>query len=99
MTSTKDYLRPIPIASRVRPRAKETQSNGTDHCAANVQFVSDGRGIGGHYGEAPQLALVDGNGELPFAVDFRSMYAAVIDKWWVGIRRRCCGEVTGDMAS
>jgi uncharacterized protein (DUF1501 family) len=25
---------------------------------------------------------LDGNGNLPFAVDFRSAYATVISKWW-----------------
>ena len=34
------------------------------------------------YGQAPELNRLDGNGNLPFAVDFRSMYATVIDKWW-----------------
>lgn len=34
------------------------------------------------YGQAPQLKQLDGNGNLAFAVDFRSVYATAIEKWW-----------------
>ena len=63
-------------------RPKENQSGGTDHGTANVHFVTGGNVVGGMYGQAPELNRLDGNGNLPFAVDFRSMYATVIDKWW-----------------
>jgi uncharacterized protein (DUF1501 family) len=63
-------------------RPKENQSNGTDHGTANVHFVTGGRVNGGIYGEAPALDKLDGNGNLPFAVDFRSMYSTVISQWW-----------------
>jgi uncharacterized protein (DUF1501 family) len=63
-------------------RPKENQSNGTDHGTANVHFVTGGRVRGGIYGEAPQLDRLDGNGNLPFAVDFRTAYSTVISKWW-----------------
>ena len=72
-------------------RPKENQSGGTDHGTANVHFVTGGRIKGGLFGEAPQLARLDGNGNLPFAVDFRSMYATVIDKWWSGDSARVLG--------
>jgi uncharacterized protein (DUF1501 family) len=65
-------------------RPKENQSGGTDHGTANVHFLAGGRVKGGLFGEAPQLTRLDGNGNLPFAVDFRGMYATVIDKWWSG---------------
>ena len=63
-------------------RPKENQSNGTDHGTANVHFVTGGRVRGGMYGEAPQLGKLDGNGNLPFAIDFRSAYSTVISNWW-----------------
>jgi uncharacterized protein (DUF1501 family) len=63
-------------------RPKENQSNGTDHGTANVHFVTGGKVKGGLYGEAPALNRLDGNGNLPFAVDFRSMYTTVINQWW-----------------
>ena len=63
-------------------RPKENQSGGTDHGTANAHFVTGGKVVGGIYGQPPELIRLDGNGNLPFAVDFRSMYATVIDKWW-----------------
>ena len=63
-------------------RPKENQSGGTDHGTANAHFVTGGKVVGGIYGQPPELSRLDGNGNLPFAVDFRSMYATVIDKWW-----------------
>ncbi len=63
-------------------RPKENQSNGTDHGTANVHFVTGGKVRGGMYGDAPQLGKLDGNGNLPFAVDFRSVYSSVISNWW-----------------
>jgi uncharacterized protein (DUF1501 family) len=63
-------------------RPKENLSNGTDHGTANAHFVLGGRVKGGLYGQTPQLRTLDGNGNLAFAVDFRSMYATALDKWW-----------------
>jgi uncharacterized protein (DUF1501 family) len=37
---------------------------------------------GGLYGAAPALDRLDGNGNLPFAVDFRAYYATFLDRWW-----------------
>jgi uncharacterized protein (DUF1501 family) len=65
-------------------RPKENQSGGTDHGTSNVHFVAGGKVTGGLYGDAPALNRLDGNGNLPFAVDFRNMYATVIDQWWGG---------------
>jgi uncharacterized protein (DUF1501 family) len=63
-------------------RPRENNSAGTDHGTANSHFVVGGRVKGGLYGEAPALANLDGNGNLPFAVDFRNIYAAVLERWW-----------------
>lgn len=63
-------------------RPRENQSNGTDHGTANAHFLLGGRVKGGLHGQAPQLERLDGNGNLPFAVDFRSMYATALDRWW-----------------
>ena len=65
-------------------RPKENQSGGTDHGTANAHFLMGGKVRGGLYGQAPQLDQLDGNGNLPFAVDFRGLYATVIDRWWGG---------------
>lgn len=63
-------------------RPRENQSNGTDHGTSNAHFVLGGKVQGGLYGAAPQLNRLDGNGNLQFAVDFRSLYATVLEKWW-----------------
>ena len=63
-------------------RPQENQSNGTDHGTAAPHFVLGGRVVGGFYGAPPQLDRLDGNGNLPFAVDFRSLYATVLERWW-----------------
>ena len=63
-------------------RPRENQSGGTDHGTANAQFVLGGRVRGGLYGLPPALGRLDGNGNLPFAVDFRDLYATALERWW-----------------
>jgi uncharacterized protein (DUF1501 family) len=63
-------------------RPRENLSNGTDHGTASAHFFLGGRVKGGLYGPPPGLARLDGNGNLPFAVDFRDLYATVLEKWW-----------------
>ena len=63
-------------------RPKENQSNGTDHGTAAPQMLWGGRVNGGLYGQAPALTRLDGNGNLPHAVDFRELYATVLERWW-----------------
>lgn len=63
-------------------RPRENQSAGTDHGTANSHFVLGGRVQGGLYGPPPALSRLDGNGNLPFAVDFRDLYATALSRWW-----------------
>ncbi len=63
-------------------RARENSSGGTDHGTANSHFVLGGRVKGGLYGPEPALNQLDGNGNLAFAVDFRDIYATVLERWW-----------------
>jgi uncharacterized protein (DUF1501 family) len=63
-------------------RPKENQSGGTDHGTASAHFVLGGSVKGGLYGAIPALDRLDGNGNLPFAVDFRGYYATFLDRWW-----------------
>ena len=63
-------------------RPRENLSRGTDHGTANAQFILGGRVRGGLYGPAPGLSRLDGNGNPPFAVDFRELYATVLERWW-----------------
>jgi uncharacterized protein (DUF1501 family) len=63
-------------------RPRENLSNGTDHGTASAHFLLGGRVTGGIYGPPPALSRLDGNGNLPFAVDFRDVYATVLERWW-----------------
>ncbi|WP_374622092.1 DUF1501 domain-containing protein [Pandoraea sp.] len=63
-------------------RARENESRGTDHGTVAPHFIAGGRIRGGLYGEMPRLNGLDGNGNLPFAVDFRDVYATVLERWW-----------------
>lgn len=63
-------------------RPRENQSGGTDHGTANAHMVLGGRVKGGLYGLPPALDRLDANGNPPFAVDFRELYATVLERWW-----------------
>jgi len=63
-------------------RPRENLSSGTDHGTASAHFLLGGRVKGGLYGLPPALSRLDGNGNLPFAVDFRDLYATVLERWW-----------------
>jgi len=61
-------------------RVAENGSGGTDHGTAAPMFVF-GKGLrGGLYGQQPSLTdLADG--DLKHGIDFRSVYATVLDRW------------------
>ncbi len=61
-------------------RVAENGSGGTDHGTAAPMFVFGKSIKGGLYGQQPSLTdLVDG--DLKHALDFRSVYATVLDRW------------------
>jgi uncharacterized protein (DUF1501 family) len=59
-------------------RAAQNGSAGTDHGTAEPMFVLGGSVKGGLYGSYPSLEDLDGNGDLKFNADFRSVYAGVL---------------------
>ena len=61
-------------------RVFQNGSDGTDHGAASVMFVLGGLVRGGMYGNYPSLTDLD-DGDLKHNVDFRSVYATLIDNW------------------
>ena len=63
-------------------RPKENLSNGTDHGTSSVHFALGGRVAGGLYGEQPSLDRISGDGNTGYAIDFRSVYATVLERWW-----------------
>ena len=63
-------------------RVKQNGASGTDHGAANNVFII-GKNLKkqGFYNEAPNLINLDKNGDIKYTVDFRSIYATILDKW------------------
>lgn len=63
-------------------RVQQNASFGTDHGTANnVTIISGGLKKAGILNEAPNLSELDKNGDLKFTVDFRSIYATILDNW------------------
>ena len=62
-------------------RVEQNASNGTDHGTANNVFVFGGKlKKAGIFNEAPSLVQLD-NGDLKYQIDFRDVYATLLDKW------------------
>ena len=62
-------------------RVEENASNGTDHGTASNMFVFGTKlKKQGVINEAPDLTDLD-EGDLKYKVDFRSVYATVLDRW------------------
>jgi uncharacterized protein (DUF1501 family) len=59
---------------------KENGRRGTDHGAAAPLFLAGGKVTGGLVGTHPSLTDLD-NGALRFQIDFRRVYATVLDRW------------------
>ena len=64
--------------------ARANGSGGTDHGTASVQLVIGDNVRGGLYGAQPRLDDLDGRGDLKVQVDFRSVYASILDGWMGG---------------
>lgn len=62
-------------------RRVDENGGGTDHGTANCLFVVGDNVNGGHYGEQPSLGNLDDRGDLKHKVDFRSVYATVLEEW------------------
>lgn len=63
-------------------RPNENASHGTDHGTSSCMFVIGNPVQGGRlYGEQPSLTNLDNARNLKFTVDFRSVYATILDKW------------------
>ena len=70
----------ILIFSEFGRRVAQNASNGTDHgCAGNILLVGNNLKKTGFYNDPPDLELLD-NGDIRYKVDFRSVYATVLDK-------------------
>ncbi|MCL4508527.1 MAG: DUF1501 domain-containing protein, partial [Chloroflexi bacterium] len=61
-------------------RVQENASHGTDHGTAAPLFLVGSGVKGGLYGDPPDLTNLD-NGNLKHSIDFRSVYATIIERW------------------
>lgn len=62
-------------------RVEQNASNGTDHGTANNIILFGGKlKKAGIFNDAPNLTDLD-NGDLKYKVDFRDVYATLLDKW------------------
>jgi uncharacterized protein (DUF1501 family) len=62
-------------------RPAENASGGTDHGAAAPLFLAGQPVKGGRfYGDEPSLTSLDANGNLKYNIDFRSVYATVLER-------------------
>ena len=62
-------------------RVKQNASNGTDHGTANNLFLMGGDlKKPGFYNAAPDLTNLD-NGDLIYQMDFRRIYATILEEW------------------
>jgi uncharacterized protein (DUF1501 family) len=91
-----DYL--LLTFSEFGRRVEEDGSAGTDHGTAAPMFVVGDGVAGGLHGEQPSLATakLDGNKNLVRTVDFREVYATVLDGW---LRQVPASEVLGTKPS
>ena len=63
-------------------RVSENANGGTDHGAAAPMFVVGSKVKAGLLGRYPSLAPADlFQGDLKFQVDFRSVYAGILETW------------------
>jgi uncharacterized protein (DUF1501 family) len=62
-------------------RLAENGNRGTDHGEAAPMFLIGGGVKGGVYGDHPSLDRLD-DGDITYTVDFRSVYATVIERWF-----------------
>ena len=63
-------------------RIHENGSRGTDHGSAAPLFVLGGNMNGGIYGDLPDLVNLDETDNIPYQIDFRSVYAGVMERWF-----------------
>ena len=61
-------------------RVTQNASNGTDHGAAAPMFIMGGGIKPGLFGRYPSLTSLNA-GDLAYNVDFRSVYATILDRW------------------
>jgi uncharacterized protein (DUF1501 family) len=81
----------IAVFSEFGRRGHENGSAGTDHGAAAPMLLIGGRVRSGLVGEHPRLTNLQ-QGNLPHAIDFRQVYATILDQWLGVPSRQVLGQ-------
>lgn len=81
----------VMVFSEFGRRAYENGSRGTDHGAGAPMLLIGGRVRSGVIGQQPSLVNLQ-QGNLPFSIDFRQVYATVLDRWLGVPSRQVLGE-------
>lgn len=63
-------------------RVNENGTLGTDHGTCLPQFVAGTAAKGGVFGKDPDLVNLDGNQDLKYDIDYRVMYASILEQWF-----------------
>ena len=72
----------IHVWSEFGRRVLENAGNGTDHGAAGLSMLIGSRVTGRMCGEFPSLERLDINGSQRVNVDFRGVYASLLEQWF-----------------
>jgi uncharacterized protein (DUF1501 family) len=72
-------------------RVAENNGRGTDHGTAAPVYIIGSKVKGGIYGDHPSLTDLD-EGDLKHGLDFRSVYATLLDKWMNADSREVLGQ-------
>ena len=75
-------------------RVEENGSRGTDHGTSAPLFLAGPAAQGGFWGDDPDLSVLDRTGNLAHGVDFRQLYASVIQDWF-GLDAAVAASVLG----
>jgi hypothetical protein len=62
-------------------RPRSNRSGGTDHGAGGIAWVQGTRAVSGVLTEFPDLGRLDDHDNLAVTVDFRSVYASLLEQW------------------
>ena len=73
-------------------RVAQNASNGTDHgTAGSMFFIGGGLKRAGLYNDIPDLSDLD-DGDLKYSVDFKQIYATILDNWLLSDSKNILGK-------
>jgi uncharacterized protein (DUF1501 family) len=74
----------VAVISEFGRRPQANSSAGTDHGRANDVYLVGPTVVGGFHGQAPSLRRLDDAGQMAPTLDYRSVYATLLERWLGG---------------